>query len=284
MGTLVKSIKYWDYFVAWNKIKDSVKPYEIDLNTINYLVGKQEIEKEFKILISSHPTVVRILPLLIACRENNFSILAEFSTTGPQYDNFTFDLKSTLTPTEIDNICTFAKNTGLLDIFKNRNIKSVPDYVFGVEVGLDSNARKNRSGTAMENIVKSLIIKACAEAGYEFLPQAKPKQLKAKWDITVKFDKASRDFDFAVNCNGTLYLIETNYYGGNGSKLKATAGEYKKLHDSLIEQGHRFIWITDGLGWEASRNPLEDAFNHIDHILNLNMVNQGILQYILEHS
>ena len=34
------------------------------------------------------------------------------------------------------------------------------DYVKGVEVGLDSNARKNRTSKAMENIVESFIVDA----------------------------------------------------------------------------------------------------------------------------
>lgn len=51
---------------------------------------------------------------------------------------------------------SFLKESGFLELVSNRNIKSIPDYFIGVEVGLDSNGRKNRSGTSMENLVEFL--------------------------------------------------------------------------------------------------------------------------------
>ena len=97
-------------------------------------------------------------------------------------------------------------------------------------------------------------------------------------------DKSSRRYDFAVHNGQSLYLIETNFYGGGGSKLKATAGEYKALQDYLRKSGHTFIWITDGLGWKTTIRPLEEAFNHIDFVLNLAFVESGVLEHIIKEN
>ena len=77
-----------------------------------------------------------------------------------------------------------------------------------------------------------------------------------------------------------MFLIETNYYGGGGSKLKSTAGEYQTFYDILTEQGYEFIWITDGLGWEKTTKPLREAFDHLSFILNIKMVMNGLLEDI----
>jgi len=77
-------------------------------------------------------------------------------------------------------------------------------------------------------------------------------------------------------------LIETNFYGGGGSKLKATAGEYYGLYDSLKSAGYPLIWITDGLGWHTAAYFLEETYNHADFLLNLDLVEKGILAHIIK--
>jgi hypothetical protein len=63
--------------------------------------------------------------------------------------------------------------------------------------------------------------------------------------------------------------------------LKATAGEYRNLYDTLNGK-YRFIWITDGMGWRTIARPLEETFNHNEEILNLNMLENGALEYMLK--
>jgi type II restriction enzyme len=281
-NTLNDSITYWDYFVNWEKVLGNTRDLEIDLNILNYLVGKDDVEKEFKILLTRHPSLTRLIPILLACRESNFQILTSFASGDLHYEQFAFD--GTLQVDDhAEKACRFARETGLLDLFKNKRIKSVPDYVLGVEVGLDSNGRKNRGGTAMESIVESILAPICGKSGLVFLKQATADTVRNEWGISVPVDKTSRRFDFAVKHNDTLYLIETNYYRGGGSKLKATAGEYKSLYDLLSSSRHKLIWITDGLGWKSTLRPLEETFNHLDCVLNLKMVTMGVLECILNH-
>jgi type II restriction enzyme len=51
----------------------------------------------------------------------------------------------------------FFRESGLRDILADRKISNLSDYVFGIETGLDTNARKNRSGTLMEGIVEDFV-------------------------------------------------------------------------------------------------------------------------------
>lgn len=278
---LTDSITIWDYFVNWNKVLNNFRDIEISLNILNYLVGKNDIEGEFRRILSQYPSVVGIIPVLIACRTSNFRILTGYTGGNFTYKLFTFKPRNQLSEQEINEIIEFTEQTGLLELFKNRTIKSIPDYVIGIEVGLDSNGRKNRGGTTMETIVESQIQQICQEHDLLLMPQATSLKIRSEWGIHVEVDKSSRRFDFAVRNEDVMYLIETNFYGGGGSKLKATAGEYRALFDFISSQGHKFIWITDGLGWKSALRPLEETFNHIDYTLNLKMASIGLLSAII---
>jgi type II restriction enzyme len=181
------------------------------------------------------------------------------------------------TPQARDSALLFVKETGLIRLFKKDGVKNFVDYVLGVEAGLDSNGRKNRSGTSMETVVGATIAEFGKKLGFEFLEQANKGAIAAKWGFDVPVDKSSRRYDFAMSDGKKLVIAETNFYGGGGSKLKATAGEYKGLSSLLKTQGFEFVWITDGAGWETTTKPLREAFDSIDHIWNLKLLNEGCL-------
>ena len=279
MTNLTDSIKYWDYFVNWEKVDEKVRSLEVDLHTINYLVGKDDTEKELRFLLKKYPTLVKVFPILLACREKDFKVLTSYTNDKLVHETFTFDLKQT--NIEIDKVVKFARETGLLELFAKRVVKSIPDYVTGIEVGLGSNGRKNRGGTAMEDLVEGHVREVSKKYNYPYLKEATPKKIKQAWGINVKVDKASRRFDFAILKNEKLFLFETNFYGGGGSKLKATAGEYKGLFDLMTEQSHTFIWVTDGVGWNKARKSLQEAFEHIDFLFNIKMLMGGILDEVI---
>ncbi len=281
INNLNDSIRYWDFFVNWEKVLGNTRDLEMDLNILNYLIGKNDIEKEFSYLLKKHPQVVRLIPVLLASRESQLKILTDFSSGNLKYEDFSFENKKSLLGIEITKAVRFAKETGLLKIFKDKAIKNVVDYAVGIEVGLDSNGRKNRGGTAMETIVETFIADICKLKSFSYLKQATSEKVFAKWKLKLSVDKSSRRFDFAVYNGKTLYLIEANYYGGGGSKLKATAGEYKSLYDFILRDKHKFIWITDGLGWKSTTRPLEETFNHIEYLLNLKMLIVGLLEDII---
>ena len=287
LDTLSDSIKGWDYLVNWEKVIRETRSIEMDLHTLNYLVGKDNMEQAFTDLLKQHPQIGRLIPGLLACRDTKIKIFTGLADGQLRYEDFDFRKTVALTDADIKSLYQFASNCGLLKMFKDKRIKFVPDYVFGVEVGLDSNGRKNRGGNAMEGLVETLIALICTKHNnLKYLSQATASKIRTHWNIEVKVVEkkkanAERIFDFAIRNGQKLCLIETNYYGGGGSKLKATAGEYQTLFSQVSAQGHSFIWITDGLGWRKTKDPLREAFEKLDYILNLNMVLRGILETIL---
>ncbi|MBU1863994.1 MAG: type II restriction endonuclease [Candidatus Omnitrophica bacterium] len=281
IDTLKETITKWDYFVNWTKVFKNLKSIEVDLNILNYLIGKPQIKKEFISLLKQHPSVARVIPILVACRKSKYRILSDYGYNDFIYEDFVFQNIASFTDNELKKIVSFASKSGFLKLLASKRIKSVVDYVIGVEVGLDSNGRKNRTGKRMEGIVEFFIKDICTRNKYEYITQATSQKVKEKWNLKLTVDKSSRKIDFAVWNGKGLYLIETNFYGGGGSKLKSTAGEYQTMFDYWKKDGHKFIWVTDGIGWKTTHRPLRETFNHIDHLLNLKMVSSKILEDII---
>ncbi len=283
-NTLQESIFTWDYFTDFDKVKLNVKKVEKELNILNYLIGKKDIEKEFIQLIEEYPNIRKALPLLIAVRKDKLKetpIITDIDTLIPENKQFIFfdEINQNIK----DELLIFFNESGLKNIFVNEYIKNLVDYCFGVEVGFDTNARKNRTGTLMENLVARFLEDFCREnSTFSYIEQATQKRIKECFNYDIVIDKNSRRFDFALynRTSKKIYLIEVNYYSGGGSKLKATAGEYQYLFDFLKTQNIDFIWITDGKGWLTALNPLEETFNHNDYVINLQMLKDDILKDI----
>lgn len=273
-----KKITTWDYFVNWKKVFDNIKPIEKELNLLNYLIGKEDIEKETVLLIKQYPSVIKAFPFLIACREKSFEVLIDMKEfISKKYD---FSINSP-TDEQTRDLATFVLNSGLADILKNKQVKNLVDYTIGVEVGLDSNGRKNRGGTMMEGIVEVFVDEYCQKNGAEYIIQATASKIYTKWGIQIEVDKSSRIIDFAINKNGKLYLLEVNFYSGGGSKLKSTATEYCEMYNRYHRQGIEFIWITDGAGWKSTLKPLREYFDKSDYLINLEMLRNGVLHQII---
>lgn len=272
VSTFKSSIKTWDYFVNWNKVFSNSAELEIALNKLNYLLGKDDLRGEFYKLYESNPDVVKALPVLLAVRGSRLEIFDK-ATKDSEFFDFSGKDKNA------DKYFEFLDKSGLARLFQSDGIKNLVDYVIGVEVGLDSNGRKNRGGTLMEEVVGLFLEDFCSQNGLEYLPQARPSKIKAKWGFDIKVDKSERSFDFAVYNprNSKIKLFETNFYNGGGSKLKAVCGEFRSLHDELKAQNIDFVWITDGLGWHTTKRPLEETYNHNDYVFNLNMLEAGAL-------
>ncbi|MEG1763168.1 MAG: type II restriction endonuclease, partial [Bacteroidales bacterium] len=270
-------ITTFDYFVNWKKVFDNIKPIEKELNLLNVLVGKENIEQEIFNLIKEYPNVVKAFPFLIASRENSFDVFIDVK----KFISKTYDF-SNKNPTneQIRDLSNFVLRCGLADILKNKQVKNLVDYSIGVEVGLDSNGRKNRSGTMMEGIVEVFVEEFCQRNNAHYMPQATARKIGQKWGLSVAMDKSSRIIDFAINKDNKLFLIEVNFYSGGGSKLKSTATEYCEMYDRYHKQGIEFIWITDGAGWYVTQKPLREYFDKSDYLLNLEMLRNGVLMQI----
>ncbi len=277
-STFKDKITTWDYFVDWQKVLSNVAHIETELNILNTLLGKTDLREECINLCIRYPEIIRILPALLALRTYSLDVLVDIQDF--EYKQFDFGKKS-FSLVEIEDFADFMIQSGIGELFSDRRIKNLVDYVTGVEVGLDTNARKNRGGKLMERIVEKFVKEVCIELSIEYMPQATAQKIKQKWDIEIQVDKSSRRIDYAINQNGKLYFIEVNFYGGGGSKLKSTAGEYIEMFRFWTGQGINFIWITDGAGWRSTLNPLREYFDKTDYLLNLELLKEGVLKKIL---
>jgi len=242
-----------DYFTDFKKIKGNVNKIAIKLNQLNYLIGKTDIKAAVKELYEENPKVFEVLDILIAIRKNKNA--KTFNNKGEivMLDSYF---------TSPDSIYEYIEETGLGEIFRNKDVKNLVDYVFGIEVGLDTNARKNRGGENMSKAVSLFFDKAKVFYKKEVSNTAFPEILSLGADV--------KRFDFVIKTKKKTYLIETNFYNGGGSKLNETARSYSDVAPKVNQyENYEFVWITDGQGWLSAKNKLEEAYNIIPSMYNL---------------
>ena len=179
------------------------------------------------------------------------------------------------------------RKTGLLDLMANHIIINIVDYVTGVETGLDSNGRKNRGGHLMENLVENFIQKSGFTKDVNYFKEMYIHQIIEKWNVDLSAisnqGKMEKRFDFVIKTDNMIYGIETNFYGSGGSKLNETARSYKTLAlETDTIDGFTFVWFTDGKGWISARNNLEETFDVMEHIYNINDMEHGIIEKIMK--
>lgn len=93
--------------------------------------------------------------------------------------------------------------------------------------------------------------------------------------------KGEKRWDYVVKTDNCIYLIEVNFYTSGGSKLNETARSYKNITTEMKDvKGAKFIWITDGKGWQDAKKNLEETFDVLDNLYNLNDLKNGILKHV----
>ena len=175
------------------------------------------------------------------------------------------------------------EKTGLFDLLQNHLINNLVDYVTGVETGLDSNGRKNRSGRLMEDLVEMYIKEAGFQRDVNYFKEMYLVDIERKWSIDLSAlsnqGKAAKRFDFVIKTENKIYAIETNFYSGGDSKLNETARSYKML-DTV--DGFEFVWFTDGIGWKSARGNLRETFDVMKHIYSIDDMEHGVMKTIFQ--
>lgn len=249
------TLSFWTDF---NKIRRNIASVEIKLNTLNYLIGKQDLRSAITDLWNVDKNVFDVLLVLIACRKRDNKKVINDKAEVVSLESYLETL---------EGVIEFIEGTGLSKVFHDKNIKNLVDYVFGVEAGLDSNARKNRSGDAMEDTVEMIIKKSGIDYRKEVRSREWPK-------ITEVLGTDEKRFDFVLTTKAKTYLMEVNFYSGGGSKLNETARSFTEIGPKINSvSGFEFVWVTDGIGWNSARNKLQEAYNAIPCVYNLSTLN-----------
>ena len=254
MSQLKETNATLSFYSDFRKIAKNVSDIAISLNMLNYLLGKENLREAVEALWKRDPKAFDVMDILIATRKRDKKKF--FDESGQ------FRLVHSLFQS-VDGIMEFLEGTGLADVFRNSEIKDLEDYVFGVETGLDTNARKNRSGEITESLVAGMF----RHFGVAYRTQVSSKEFP---DISAVLGTDRKVFDFAVRTSRKTYLIEVNFYSGGGSKVNEVARSYAEIGQKVNRvEGYEFVWVTDGIGWKDARNKLEETFYAIPNVFNL---------------
>lgn len=278
------SIADYGYYIDFDKVHRNVDNIKVELNILNSLIGSKNIEADFENLMRKYPEVLKCIPLLLAVRANEIYCQDE---NGGYLFQFDFGKYSPNSHAHYERYKYFMRETGLFDLLENHIVNNLVDYATGVETGLDSNGRKNRGGHLMENLVESFIQKAGFVKDESYFKEMYIHQITDKWGIDLSAisnqGKTEKRFDFVVKTSNMIYGIETNFYGGGGSKLNETARSYKTLAlETDTIDGFTFVWFTDGKGWTSARHNLEETFDVMEHIYNINDMENGIITEVFK--
>ncbi len=272
------SIADYGYYIDFEKVHRNVEGIKVELNILNSLIGSKNIEADFEVLLEKYPEILKCIPLLLAVRANEI-----YAIDGD--GEFTYEFKKP--NLSVEQYKVFMRKTGLFDLMANHIVNNLVDYATGVETGLDSNGRKNRGGHLMENLVESFIQKAGFIKDETYFKEMYIHQITEKWDVDLSAlsnqGKMEKRFDFVIKTDNMIYGIETNFYGIGGSKLNETARSYKTLAlETDTIDGFTFVWFTDGKGWTSARHNLEETFEVMEHIYNIDDMENGIIQEVFK--
>ena len=261
MSQLQETNQTLDFFCDFEKINRNVSDIKLSLCMLNSLIGASNMRAAVETLWQRDKSAFNVMDILIAVRSEGrkkvLNRLGECVVLDSLFNT-------------VDGVMEFLNDTGLGSIFQSRKIKDLSDYVFGIETGLDTNARKNRSGHVMEKMVGSIFDKN----GVEYRTEV----FSSEWSaITKVLGDDEKRFDFVVETTSKTYLIEVNFYSGGGSKLNEVARSYSDLSPKINSvAGFEFVWITDGIGWHSARNKIQEAYNIIPSVYNLTSIKDFI--------
>lgn len=253
MSQLAETNATLDFYTNFSKVREKVGTVAIKLNTLNYLIGKEDLPKAVKELWDNDKRVFSVLDILIATRQDQKKKYLD--NTGKAHE-----IHELTKP--YDGVIQFLYETGIADVLIKKDVKNLVDYVFGVEVGLDTNARKNRSGDITELLLHRILTANGIEHRMEVYSHEFPK-------LQESLGTDDKRFDFMIETKRCKYMIELNFYSGGGTKLNEVARSFSGIAPKINSvEGFEFVWITDGQGWNSAKNKLEEAFNEIDRMYN----------------
>ena len=272
------SISSYDYYIDFDKVVRNIDEVKVELNILNSLIGSKYIERDFENIVSKYPETLACIPLLLAVRGNEIYAQDEEGAFLYNFKKMNYS---------IEQYKVFMRKTGLFDMIANHLVNNLVDYVLGVETGLDSNGRKNRGGHQMEDLVEKYIQAAGYIKDKDYFKEMYLKDIEQRWNIDLSAlsnqGKAAKRFDYVIKTDNMIYGIETNFYGGGGSKLNETARSYKMLsQEADTIDGFTFVWFTDGIGWKSARGNLRETFEVMENVYSIDDMENDVMNEIFK--
>ena len=259
MSQLQETNQTLDFFCDFDKIAANVDNIKLSLCMLNSMIGTTDLRRSVETIWNRDRSAFSVMDILIAVRSEGKKVVLNSAGDCIILDRLF---------TSIDGVMEYLEGTGLADLFRQKKINDLVDYVFGIETGLDSNARKNRSGHVMEGMVASILKKNGIKFRQEVYSTEWPNLQRVLGDDEKRFD-------FVIQTPKKTYLIEVNFYSGGGSKLNEVARSYSDIAPKINSvPGFEFVWITDGIGWKSAENKLQEAYSIIPSIYNLTSIKE----------
>lgn len=265
MDTLLKNNYTYDYFINWKKVYSNLKEYEIEisiLNTLSHIEENDRCEKLLELLIY-YPRISEILPMIIGIRQESIDIFDRYQKT---FKKFVFKNNTT-------DLIEFCEKTGIFKLFNH--ITDLHSYLIGLESGIDTNARKNRSGQIFKKLIEDII-----NSNLKNYPKYTISNKKYISNLKANFDFIIIDKD-----NTPKIAIKCNFYNSPGSKAKSVSNSYLESQKILKNNDIKFIWVTDGYNWKKMESLIIDSSRDMDYVLNYTLLNENldkIFSYILQ--
>ena len=261
MDQLMETNQTLGFFCDFDKAEQNVSKVKVKLLMLNNLLGSENMREAVEEIWEINKSAFQVLGILIAVRDGSQKKVLDGNGR-------TVNLASYYE--SVDGIMEFLELTGLMKLFMSNKIHNLVDYVFGIEIGLDTNARKNRSGHLMEAAVANLF----SRNNIAFNIEVYSRQWPAIRQVLGTDDKR---FDFVIATPAKTYLIEVNFYSDGGSKPNEVARAYSDIGPKINSvSGFEFVWITDGIGWHKAKNKIQEACSIIPKVYNLTDVQEFI--------
>lgn len=244
-------------FCDFDKIGRNVDEVRLSLCSLDFLIGAEDMRKAVEVIFKRDRKIFDVLGILIAVRDAGTEKVIR--KDGKCYGlNTYFE--------SVEGVMEFLNGTGLSELFQKRKLTNLADYVFGIETGLDTNARKNRGGHVMEHRIGELFDKY----GIKYRSEVSSNEWK---EVAEVLGTDKKRFDFVVKSGNKVFLMEVNFYSSGGSKLNEVARSYSEIASRINSlEDFEFVWITDGIGWKSAKNKLQEAYNSIPRVYNLSTV------------
>lgn len=283
------------YYIDFDTVDDRVNS---DLTRLNRLTNELDPHsiKDVTNYFANNSDQITLIPLLLAIRTGS-----TLGVQGLADQDSDYILDYQHPQKTIDEHLRFIKDSGLAQFLVNNPISNFTDLARGIEIGINTNARKNRGGSLGENFLDQQLsrfatrVKPDKSSGktvytplsddLSFVNQGTIKVMQDAFNLDLSHSKIpkNRRFDGAVYQKSTnhLALLEINFFNSGGSKLKSVAGEFTDLQSALADADFQFIYITSGAGWAHDLSHISSAIEKIKYLFNFEMVKKGYVEQLL---
>jgi len=165
--SISQSVYDFDYLVNCTGAQAKVQPYDDAVSDVCDAMSTPNWQAELLALFLKSKSARQLGKALLAYRKPTFMRLPRGNSDS---DVETYDLSSA------DDLLKVLLGTGVIHLLEGIDEQPLRQMLLGIEIGLDSNGRKNRGGHAMEQTVEAHLQALRSSFPLEFVAESTPKK------------------------------------------------------------------------------------------------------------